>query len=840
VRRLSGLRYIHEARHGARGSLIQEAFAVLGIAVGVALLFASQVSSTSLTHAVAQLNGELVGNAQVQLKARGYEGVSERLLAEVRAAPGVRNASPLLERQVNLVGARRERSAELIGIERGAFSGAPVLRRFSAAQFSNVKAIALPTPLSSEVGVGPYEGIHVQIGAKLVNTLVGLTLSEEDIGGLVHSPIAVTSLRYAQRLTEAPGAITRIFVRYEPGRARIAVARLEALARVWHVNLEPSDFESRVFAVAVAPQNNSEQLFSGISAIVGLMFALNAMLITIPSRRKLIRDLLPHGAAPTMIVLLVDAAVLGTLACVVGFVLGDLLSIAVFNSTPGYLTFAFPIGNARIVSWQAVALAGGTGMGAAVAGVLWPAAEVIWRSRERSNRRKRTGRRVRGTVRLPAGLLCLAFTAFALPSNTTTAVIGNAALVLALLCFLPFVLTVAAAIFARLAAVLDGVGAGIAASELGTPQTRIRYLAIAATAALAVFGTSEFGGIQANLTRGLRASIRGMDSSANLWVVPRGTYSLQTTVPFQPTDERKLAALPGVRHMSVYRGSFLDWGDRRLWVIAPAPSIEHPIPATQLLSGGLGFATTRVRGTAWAVLSKGLATEHHLRVGERFTLPSPHPVTFRLAGVSTNLGWPPGAIIMNAADYARAWGSMTPSAYEIQVTAGVALAVERQTVADALAGTRLYVETAAEREQLHYAAAEQGLSRLTQIRILIILAAILAVVGAIGALIWSRREQISVMKCHGRGKGELWRSLLCESGVVLAAGCLVGGVFSLYAQVLGSHTLSSVTGFPMVFDIEGIAAITSFAVVSLITLAVLAIPGYLVVRVPPSTASAAY
>lgn len=171
MRRLSGLRYIHEARHGARGSLVQEGFAVLGIAVGVALLFASQVSSTSLTHAVAQLNGELVGSAQVQLKARGYEGVPERLLTEVRAAPGVRTASPVLERQVNLVGARGGRAAELFGIERGTFSGASVLRRFSAAQFSAVKAIALPTPFASEIGVGPYEGVRIQIGAKIIRSL---------------------------------------------------------------------------------------------------------------------------------------------------------------------------------------------------------------------------------------------------------------------------------------------------------------------------------------------------------------------------------------------------------------------------------------------------------------------------------------------------------------------------------------------------------------------------------------------------------------------------------------------------------------------------------------------
>ena len=62
------------------------------------------------------------------------------------------------------------------------------------------------------------------------------------------------------------------------------------------MNLVPGEFDSRLFAVAVAPESKSEALFSAISALVGFMFALNAMLVTVPSRRKLIEDIRPHGA----------------------------------------------------------------------------------------------------------------------------------------------------------------------------------------------------------------------------------------------------------------------------------------------------------------------------------------------------------------------------------------------------------------------------------------------------------------------------------------------------------------------------------------------------------------
>jgi putative ABC transport system permease protein len=108
--RLSGIRYIYETRLEARAVLVQEGFAILGIAVGVALLFASQVSSTSLARSVAQLNTQLVGSAQLQLEARGPEGFEERLTAAVRRVPGVQVAMPIFEQQVNVIGRSGERS----------------------------------------------------------------------------------------------------------------------------------------------------------------------------------------------------------------------------------------------------------------------------------------------------------------------------------------------------------------------------------------------------------------------------------------------------------------------------------------------------------------------------------------------------------------------------------------------------------------------------------------------------------------------------------------------------------------------------------------------------------
>ena len=840
---LSGIRYIYEARLEARAVLVQEGFAILGIAVGVALLFASQISSTSLTRSVAQLDSQLVGSAQLQLTARGPEGFGERLLGEVRRLPGVQDAMPIADSQVNLIGPGGERSVDLIGVDPHTVrASGPLLRRFSAKQLSAQQAIALPAPLASEIGAGPLVAVRLQIGARFVETLVGATLQEGDIGGLVHNPIAMAPLGYVQRLTGMSGRLTRIFVRFDPARAAEVHAALARLAGAWHVNLVSGQFEARLFTVAVAPESKSEELFSGISALVGFMFALNAMLITVPARRKLIEDVRPHGATRWMTVeiLLFDAAVIGVLACILGLVLGDILSIAVFRSTPGYLASAFPVGNNRIVTWQSVALAVAAGMTAAIVGVLWPVRQILARPLQPPPD-SADHRRTWIVARLIVGLLCLILTTVILVADTQAAVVGNIALVIALVCLLPFMFDGLVGAFKHVSNLLDGVGSALAVTELQTPQTRVRSLAIAATAAVAVFGVVEFQGTQANLERGLASSIRSTDSSADVWVIPSGRSSIQPTTPFKAVDAATLARLPGIGRLGVYRGSFLNWGDRRLWILAPSSDIGHPVPVGQLISGNPILASERVREGGWAVLSQALAEEHHLHVGEAFTLPSPRPLTLRVAALTTNLGWPPGAIVLSSSSYARAWANSDPSAYQIQTAAGASATAVRTLVRRALASEPgLAVETATEREQRHYAVAAQGLSRLTQIRLLVLIAAMLAVVGAMGAMIWQRRDLIAFIKCHGYEEGVLWRWLLCEAAVLLMAGCSIGAIFGLYAQLLGSHFLATVTGFPIVFSIEGLAAISSFGLVCVIALAVVALPGYLVVRVPPNTTSPAY
>lgn len=829
----------------SRSVLLQLGFAAFGISVGVALLFGSQIASTTLTHSAAQLNTtQLVGAAQVQLDSSGPEGFPEALLREVRQQPGVLSTLPVIERQATVIGQTGERSVDLIGVEPSALSTTiPLLRQFSAKLLDRARGVALPEPLVNEIKAGVTA--KLQVNGQIIGTLVGALLTSADIGSLVHSPVALTSVGYAQRVSSSPGRLTRVFVHYRASEAARARHALQALAARAHVALHPADFDKVLFGVAVTPESESELLFSGICALVGFLFALNAILITIPARRKLIADLREDGADLNAImrVLLAEALLMGVPASVLGLLVGDAISRLLFHSSPGYLAFAFPVGNARLVTVQSAALAVAAGIVAAVFGVLWPVRHILGRRLRAPDQWVLTRKTRIGLFTL--GAIGFALTTIILVADTRAAVLGNATLIVSLVAWLPLLFEVVVRVFdsisRRIGWVVIGAGAEGAVDELNAPQTRIRSLAIAALAAVAVLGIVEFQGVATNLQRGLDASARNLDSNADVWITPRGNSSLLSTVSFDPLNTIGIQRVPGVAHVGTYRGSFLDWGQRRLWVIAPDVTSPNLAPPSQMLTGGAQLAAARLRTGGWALVSRALADEHHLHIGQPFQLPSPRPITVRLAGVTTNLGWPPGAVIISSAEYVNGWQANDPSAYEIQATPGGNPAEVRSRIA-ALLHDRpgLVVETAAERSARHYALAAQGLERLTQIRHLLVVSAILALVAAMLSMLWQRRERIAFNRSNGIPRRVIWASLVCESAALLVTGSFLGALWGLYAQLLGSHFLAVVTGFPIVFNIEGVAAITSFALVSLIAVVILAVPGYFAASVRARSVSPAY
>ena len=831
--RMKPLGILHLYRVRLRSRYIPEAFAAIGLAVGVALLFASQVASTSLNGSVKQLTSGLVGQSRLQLEARGPGGFPQALVGEVQRLPGVRAAAPVLQAQANVVGPNGARPVELIGADpRFVRFGGSLLRQFSAAVLARQHAFALPLPVAQQIGAGSLEVVKLQVGASTMPALLGITLQESNIGALAHSPVALAPLTYAQQLAGMTGRISRIFVRPQAGRDGEVKAELMRIA-AGRLNVEPADYDAVLFDSAAAPTNQSTALFAAISALVGFLFAFNAMLLTVPARRALIADLRLDGYSPWTVVevLLFDALVLGVVASLLGLALGDELSLRLFHASPGYLSFAFPVGSQRIVTWQSIVLAVAGGMLAACLGVLTPVRDIFAKRPHAAVERKR--RSLPGARAMLLGLGCLAVTSAILVLAPKDAVIGVVTLTGALLLLLPGLLRGVLFTVERLTENVKAKEPFVALRELRSMWPRT--VGIAYMGAVAVFGSVAIQGAHADLQRGLDQSASDVSNAADVWAFPPGPSNLLATAPFREGAIGKLARLPSVQSVRVYRGGFLDFGDRRVWVSAQPRANPQMVFPHQLVQGNLALANARVRAGGWAVISKAIATQHDLHIGSVFTLPSPRPTRFRVAALSTNVGWPPGAVLINADDYAKAWAGSEASAYEIDDAPGASPVVVRSEVARAL-GPRsgLQVQTAGQRERQQRTASRQGLQRLSEISALVLIAAVLAMAAAMGNMIWQRRARLARLKWDGFRDLVVWRTLMLESVLAVGSGCSIGAVFGLYGQLLGSRAILSVTGFPVVFSFSALLALGSLALVTAVAVAITAIPGYLVARVRPA------
>jgi putative ABC transport system permease protein len=858
--------YLYVVRLRARGVLVQELFAVLGIAVGVGLLFASQIATASFGGSVAQLTNGVTGQSRYQLEGRSAAGFGEQVLSEVQALPGVRAAVPVLEAQIGLVGPAGRRAVYLLATDpRDVSLSGALLRHFTRGQLAGQRAIVLPAPLAAAIGAEQLQVIEAQVGARLVPTLLGAVLEPSEIGALIHSQVAIASLRYAQSLTGMQRRLSRVLVQVRPGRDAEVLLGLHRIA-AGRLNVEPANFDTTLFDEAAIPINQSVNVFATICALVGFMFAYCSVLLTAHVRRRLLSELRMLGAPPRQIVkvLLFDAAVLGVCGALLGLTIGDVLSELVFNASPEFLSIAFPVGSQRVITWQSVVLAVLTGLLAAAIGVLAP----LWDARQQTRaqpseagtrggaRRVGSFRRLRphrslgrpyrwdvtsgrahsfrGGIR-GAGIVCLAVTTVIVLVAPASSVIAIVTLVLAALLLLPSLIDAGVGMFEHVQRRVGSPAAALAVVELRSPSARTRILAIAATAAVAVVGGAMIQGSRSNLQAGLTASFHTISSAADVWVSPATGDNLFATIPFHEIPLAPLRRLPGVRAVGVYRASFLNIGDRRVFVEAPPATAARPLSAIQLSEGDLAIADERLRSGGWVVLSTALAGEQHVQIGQRFMLPTPHPVTLRVAALSTDLGWPAGAVIVSAADYVAGWGTAAPSAYNVMLASGsspASVGAELRRTLAHMGYTGLGVQTERRHEQLEIANGRQGLARLAGMALLVLLAGVLASASTMGAGIWQRRRVLARLKVQGLTRGLLWRSLVWESVVVIGLGCLVGAAFGVYGQLLVSHALLIVTGFPVVISLALPTALESFAVVALAASAIVALSGYRATAVP--------
>lgn len=834
--------YFYRRRLQTHG--VQELLAGLGVAVAVALVFAVTVTNSSVTGSARNVVRAVTGPAQLQVHARSPDGFDERLLQRIEHLPGVAQAAPLLEQTATVISHHRRVTVAVAGtdVSLAILNGlahtlpigalAPGSLGLSA---TSARQLGLPTKLQ---GTLPQAELLLRGRRYLVS--VSAVLGREAAGALAQADVAVMPLQRLQRLAHLPGQITRVLVRVRAtqlSRVRRALAGLVG----GRLAVTSATDDVSLLSQALRPSNQASALFAGLSALLGFLFAFNAMLLTVPERREAIADLRLDGMSRSAVSQMVvfQATCLGLVASAFGLVAGALLS-GVFRQSPGYLARAFTLGSNTVVGPVPIALAVGGGV---LASVFASAILLLDLRKGRpldaalsDRRREEPGAGVarRGVMGVALWLLLLATALFVFVP--ALALVACILLALATVLAVPLVLS----------AVLSGAGWIVRTNERLTALplalsamrvTAVRTLALAATGAVALFGSVALGSARSDLLRGIDGYTSHYTHGARLWVV--NPDDNQAINDFQPDGyAARIAAIPGVVHAMTFQGSFLDFGRRRIWVIGWPPRTPPTLLQDQVLKGSAKQAAARLRQGGWVVVSDQVAAEHHAHVGNTIMLPTPSGrLPFRIAATTTNFGWTPGALLMSTTDYSRAWSSAVPSAI------GVTLADHAQP--DAVArqirralgpASGLEVLSASQRETAIEKSAREGLGQLGDIATLLLVAAILSMSAALVSSIWQRRPSLAELRLEGASTARVQLILLLESALMLSAGCLAGAAAGVYGQVIIDGYLKHVTGFPVASAASGGRPVEIFFFVIAAVLAVVSIPSWLASHVPPRLA----
>lgn len=837
------LLYLYRRR--LRVHAVQELLAGVGVAVTVALVFASTVAAGSIAGSAGEVVHTVIGPASLQLHARSPDGMPESTLGRVERLAGVRQAAPLLEQTATVTSAAgRSLTVDLAGADTSLVVLDGLAHTLPRATLQ-AGGIGLSRESARELGLaGASPGtVVLKLRGRAIRLHVSAVLGGEAFGALSQAHVAVMPLEELQQLAGLQGRISRVLVATNPGREAAVRREMAAASAQAGADVAPASQDIGLLRQALSPSDQASAFFATVSGLLGVLLAFTALLLTVPERRRAIADLRLIGVKRSAIVqmLLFQALVLGMLASVVGLAGGYVLSMHAFHQSTGYLAEAFTLGTRTVIGAQPLVLATAGGILAACLASAVPLLDL---------RRGRALDAVYHENGLPAHTLphqarralgmstpCLLIAASLLYAlDPSLALLACALLALAAVLVVPpafaAVLRTAHTVAERLPRLTI---LPVALSSLRA--TALRPLALAATGAVALFGAIALGGARGDLLRGIERFAHSYSADADVWVGTPGDN--QATVDFRPGGTgARIARLPGVASVRSFQGGFVQLDSRRVWIVARPPGAERRVLESEMSEGEVASTVTRLAQGGWIALSRQIAQENHVDDGDTIALPTPSGLRrLRVAATTTNLAWSPGVVFLGSGEYRRLWRSQLPSALGVDVSPGASVAHVRAEIERALGpSSGLEAVSARQRERRIDALTSEGLGQLGEISTMLLVAAVLAMAAALTSAIWQRRASLAALRLSGVRPRRLRMILAVEAALMLSAGCLVGALAGVYGQLVIDAYLEHVTGFPVIGLGASLRPLEMLVLVGAIVMTIVLAPAWMASRVSPTLA----
>ena len=754
--------------------------ALLGIALGVAVIVAVDLANSSAQRAFLGAVDAVYGEATHQIVG-GPAGLAETEYVALRLDGGVRASAPVVEGFVSIGG----RAFNLLGVDPFAEAGFRDYRIGSGGQgrawldlVSRPGAFVLQEQAAARLGLGIGDSVVVTVAGRQRSGFLAATLAEGGRPGL--GDVVISDIATAQEWLGWNGRLSRIDLRVEDDAEASRIAAVLPQGS----QLLSAAGRSRQTLGMTRSFSTSLTAMSLLAVLVGVFLIYNSVSFTVIQRRPLLGVLRSLGVTREEIagLILAEGLMLGAIGVAAGIALGFLLSRELLGLvTQSINDHYYYVGAAsvQLSPWSMV-----KGIVAGIGGSLLAAAVPAWEAAQAPPRQTLARASLEQRVSDKLGLVefsALAATAAGAVALLVTGrslvagfagmfliVVGLALLVPGIVAFLSRRLAGPVGRIAGLSGRMAVQGIGRSLSRTGVAVTALA-VAVAATIGVDVMVGSFRDSVDAWLQRSL---------NADMYVAPPRLAGGRVERAIDPQLLRRIIALPEVDHVGVSRSVDVVASDGVRRLLAVDMTAEYRSSA-RLTRGDPATVWAGFDSGTAVLISEPLSFLHDLDVGDEIELPTAKGVRgFRIGGVYEDFDTGSGTVMLNRDLYRQWWEDDAVTAIAVYLADGVEPQAF-ETAVEALAAGRQSLLVTSNRDILQMSL-EIFDRTFTITNVLYLLTVAVAFVGMVGALSALRMERIR------------------ELGTLRALGFTpwqVGGLVNV--QTLGLGLLAGLAALPL-------------------------------------------
>lgn len=763
---------------------------IIGIALGIAMLYASLATDAGITSAIDRTVRTLVGRADLRIEAFGPRGLSSDSLAAIEAAPGVVTAAPALEKRtyLSVTAAQTSASAPVtaLGIDPRV---EPLVRDLTLTAGRPLAASDAPEAIVTET-MARSDGLAIGRSVSFLGPdgpvdlrVVGIAAGDGPLLGTSGRTV-IAPLATIQRIFADTG-VSRVDVIAGEGATtgEVASALDVALTAEPYVLSAPGDLATSLRS-STTDFRSTTALIAAVALFVGAFLIFNTLSMTVTERLRELGLLRAAGATRRQLVafVLAQAAALGILGTGAGLVAGIGLAALMARALGSVDTIPFE----RVdPNPTAVAALIAIGLGVTIAAAIEPArraggippVEVL---RERSD--PAAGRRARLRWLVAVFLVVGAAGLAVWPRDIAAETLGRSALVYLLL----FVAVLAAP------TVLAVVGrlAGIPFRLLFRPEERLARASIVRDRGRTAVTVGALAvGLAMVVAIGSVAHQSRLAASAWLSEVIPGDELLTSVRPVALDEDviTEIAAEPGVARVSPLATFEVARAGVRMDASAVRGADLLGDGRLQFVAGDRSTALAALDSTGATILPRAIAERDGLVVGSTITLAvgGARVVDLRVAGIveRTMPGGAGETILVGWGDATAIFGvqgaDVLAVRYDPDAEATARPAVDQLARESALEPTPL-VRVAGAVD----AALGQVFGLFDALAVVSVIVAALGIVNTLTVSVLERVRELGVLRAAGLTRGQVRRTVVIEAGILGIVGSVIGVVTGLVAAAV--------------------------------------------------------